>query len=36
MPHPDEETVRRAYAAINGRDLEGFVVEFADDAVWHG
>jgi ketosteroid isomerase-like protein len=24
------------YAAINRRDLVGFVAEFADDAVWHG
>jgi ketosteroid isomerase-like protein len=36
MPHPNEETVRRAYAAINARNVEGFIAEFADDAVWHG
>jgi ketosteroid isomerase-like protein len=36
MPHPNEETVRRAYAAINARNVEGFIDEFADDAVWHG
>jgi len=36
MAHPDAEVVRRAYAALNRRDIEGFVEEFADDAVWHG
>ena len=36
MAHPDAEVVRRAYAALNRRDIEGFVGEFADDAVWHG
>jgi ketosteroid isomerase-like protein len=36
MPHPNEETVRRAYAAINARDVQGFMDEFTQDAVWHG
>jgi uncharacterized protein (TIGR02246 family) len=36
MAHPDSETVRRAYAALNRGDIEGFVQEFADDAAWHG
>lgn len=36
MAHPHEEAVRRAYAAINRRDLPGFAAEFATDAVWHG
>jgi uncharacterized protein (TIGR02246 family) len=34
--HPDEEAVRRAYDAMNRRDVDGFVAVFADDAVWHG
>jgi hypothetical protein len=29
MPHPNEETVRRAYAAVNARNVEGFIDEFA-------
>lgn len=36
MPHPHEEIVRRAYEAINRGDVDAFVAEFADDAVWHG
>jgi uncharacterized protein len=36
MPHPHEEVVRKAYAAINRRDMDAFVAEFAEDAVWHG
>jgi uncharacterized protein (TIGR02246 family) len=36
MSHPNEEIVRRAYAAINNRDLEAFVAEFTEDAKWYG
>jgi ketosteroid isomerase-like protein len=36
VPHPNEEVVRRAYAAINRGDIDGFVTEFAENAVWHG
>jgi ketosteroid isomerase-like protein len=36
MPHPNEEVVRRAYAAINRRDIDAFVAAFAENAVWHG
>lgn len=36
MSHPNERVVRRAYEAINDRDVEGFIRQFADDAVWHG
>lgn len=36
MAHPNEETIRRAYAAINSGDLGAFASEFSDDAIWHG
>ena len=36
MPHPNEQTIRRAYAAINRGDLPAFSVEFTEDAIWHG
>lgn len=36
MSHPSEAVVRRMYAAINDRDMDTLVAQFADDAVWHG
>jgi uncharacterized protein (TIGR02246 family) len=36
VSHPNEEIVRRAYAAINNRDLEAFAAEFVEDAKWYG
>lgn len=36
MPHPNEQVIRRAYAAINRGDLAAFSAEFTEDAVWHG
>jgi ketosteroid isomerase-like protein len=36
MAHPGEETIRRAYAAINAGDPTALASEFTRDAVWHG
>lgn len=36
MSHPNEAVVRRMYAAINDRDMDALLAQFADDAVWHG
>lgn len=36
MGHANVELVAKAYAALNRRDLDGFMSAFADDAVLHG
>jgi uncharacterized protein len=36
MPHPNEQVIRRAYAAINRGDLGALSAEFTEDAIWHG
>jgi len=36
MPHPNEQVIRRAYAAINRGDLAAISAEFTEDAIWHG
>jgi hypothetical protein len=36
MPHPNDQVIRRAYAAINRGDLAAFSAQFTEDAIWHG
>jgi ketosteroid isomerase-like protein len=36
MRHPNDQVIRRAYAAINRGDLAAFSAQFTEDAIWHG